>query len=162
MAAPVKSNQPQKKAQKSRAKTKSASKTTTRKSKRPEPGENPVGRPVKEIDMKRLIAAVRIQCTAVECAALFDCSEDTLDRRLKDEGYANFAEFYKKHSHNGKASLRRMQWKSAQDGNVTMQIWLGKQVLDQRDKHDVEMNVSDDIAELLDARRKRAKASKSG
>ena len=37
----------------------------------------------------------------------------------------------------GKASLRRMQGKSAQDGNVTAQIWLGKQMLGQRDKHEL-------------------------
>jgi hypothetical protein len=30
-----------------------------------------------------------------------------------------------------------MQWKSAQDGNVTAQIWLGKQMLGQRDKHEL-------------------------
>ena len=30
-----------------------------------------------------------------------------------------------------------MQWKSAEDGNVTMQIWLGKQVLGQAEKQEV-------------------------
>lgn len=34
----------------------------------------------------------------------------------------------------GKASLRRMQWKSAEDGNTTMLIWLGKNILGQTDK----------------------------
>lgn len=120
------------------------------------------GRPRKEIDLGELAKACEIQCTAEECAHLFDCSTDTLDRRLKESGYDGFAEFYKKHSNSGKSSLRRFQWKSAEEGNVTMQIWLGKQMLDQRDKHDVELNVSDDIAEMLDARRKRAKAAKSG
>ena len=96
------------------------------------------GRPRIEIDMKQLTAACQIQCTAEECAALFDCSVDTLDLRLKDDGWSGFTEFYKKHSESGKASLRRMQWKSADSGNVTMQIWLGKQMLEQRDKQDVE------------------------
>ena len=114
---------------------------------------NPVGRPRKEINIPQLIAACQIQCTAVECAALFDCTEDTLDRRLKDEGYANFAEFYKTHASNGRASLRRMQWKSAQDGNATMQIWLGKQMLGQRDKQEIEL--TGNIAQVLAERRKR-------
>ena len=92
------------------------------------------GRPRKEINMQQLIAAAQIQCTAEECAALFDCCADTLDARLKEEGYQGFSEFYKIHSQNGKSSLRRLQWKSAQDGNVSMQIWLGKQMLNQRDK----------------------------
>ena len=32
--------------------------------------------------------------------------------------------------------LRQMQWKSAENGNVTMQIFLGKQVLGQSDTPD--------------------------
>ena len=39
-----------------------------------------------------------------------------------------------------KISLRRMQFKSAEGGNVTMQIWLGKQLLGQRD-HTVQENM---------------------
>ena len=34
----------------------------------------------------------------------------------------------------GKISLRRWQFKSAEAGNVTMQIWLGKQYLGQREQ----------------------------
>jgi hypothetical protein len=77
---------------------------------------------------------VRIQCTAEECASIFECSVDTLDRRLKEAGFEGFADFYKKYSGEGKASLRRAQWKAAQDGNPTMLVWLGKQVLGQRDQ----------------------------
>jgi len=43
----------------------------------------------------------------------------------------------------GKASLRRNQWKLAQDGNATMLVWLGKNMLDQTDKLD--QNVTSDI-----------------
>ena len=92
------------------------------------------GRPRKEINLDQLKAAVQIQCTAEECAALFDCCADTLDARLKEAGYKGFSEFYKIHSKTGKISLRRMQWKNAEAGNVAMQIWLGKQILGQRDK----------------------------
>ena len=34
----------------------------------------------------------------------------------------------------GKISLRRAQFEKALGGNVAMQIWLGKQHLDQKDK----------------------------
>ena len=34
----------------------------------------------------------------------------------------------------GRISLRRAQFEKALSGNVVMQIWLGKQHLDQRDK----------------------------
>jgi hypothetical protein len=42
-------------------------------------------------------------------------------------------------------------------------FWLkNRQPSQWRDKQEVELTVSDDIAEMLDARRKRAKASKPG
>jgi hypothetical protein len=34
----------------------------------------------------------------------------------------------------GRNKLREMQWIAAESGNVTMQIWLGKQILGQTDK----------------------------
>ena len=106
-------------------------------------GDPEGGRPRVEIDIDQLRNMVRIQCTAEECAGVFECSVDTLDRRLKEEGYGGFADFYKKHSDEGKASLRRAQWKAAQDGNPTMLVWLGKQMLGQRDKHDLDHTSSD-------------------
>ena len=51
-------------------------------------------------------------------------------REYKD----SFGNVYKKTSAAGKMSLRREQWRSAEKGNVTMQIWLGKQWLGQTDK----------------------------
>ena len=106
-------------------------------------GDPEGGRPRVEIDIDQLRNMVRIQCTAEECAGVFECSVDTLDRRLKEEGYGGFADFYKQHSDEGKASLRRAQWKAAQDGNPTMLVWLGKQMLGQRDKHDLDHTSSD-------------------
>lgn len=60
-------------------------------------------------------------------ASILDCSTDT----LRD----NYSHIIEKGRENGKMSLRRAQFKKAvEDGNVAMQIWLGKQYLDQRDK----------------------------
>lgn len=44
-----------------------------------------------------------------------------------------------------KESLRRLQVKLAMQGSVPMAIWLGKQYLGQRDKHEVENNTKIDI-----------------
>jgi hypothetical protein len=88
-------------------------------------------------DLSVVIEMIKIQCTQVEICAVLGISEDTLTRRIIEhniEGVSNFAGLYEKHSHEGKASLRRAQWKAAQGGNVTMQIWLGKQLLGQRDQ----------------------------
>jgi hypothetical protein len=86
-------------------------------------------------DLSVVIEMIKIQCTQVEICAVLGISEDTLTRRIIEhniEGVSNFAGLYEKHSHEGKASLRRAQWKAAHDGNVTMQIWLGKQLLGQK------------------------------
>jgi len=95
------------------------------------------GRPEIPVDLGKLEALVKIQCTAEECASVIGCSVDTIDRRLKDEGFEGFADYRKKHEAEGRASLRRMQWKKAQDGDRVMLIWLGKQYLGQRDRHEV-------------------------
>lgn len=75
-----------------------------------------------------------IQCTAEEICGVMNVSQDTLERLVKDEHGVTFAEFYEKRSSKGKMSLRRLQWKSAEAGNVTMQIFLGKQMLGQKEK----------------------------
>jgi len=94
-------------------------------------------KPMTEKQFEQLVAMIRIQCTAIEICGILGMSEDTLGRRIAErniEGVKNFADLYKKHSGEGKASLRRMQWKAAEAGNPTMLVWLGKNMLDQRDK----------------------------
>lgn len=96
---------------------------------------------VSDNDFDKLIGMIHIQCTAKEISSILGMSDDTLDRRLKERGYDNFADCFKKHGDEGKASLRRVQWKAAQDGQPTMLVWLGKQILGQRDKSDVDLSV---------------------
>ena len=99
--------------------------------------DNKVGRPRIEIDDKdfeRLIKMAEFSCTQDEICSIFGMSEQTLDARLKERGYQNFRDFYKRHNCSGKESLRRLQWAAAQEGNVTMLVWLGKQWLGQSDK----------------------------
>jgi hypothetical protein len=92
------------------------------------------GRPRKEIDIDVLKGMVRVFCTAEDCAAAFDCSVDTIDRRLKEEGFAGFAEFFKEFSAEGRASIRRAQFeKAVKKQDTGMLIWMGKQYLGQRD-----------------------------
>lgn len=80
-----------------------------------------------EIDYELVAKLAEIQCTQEEIARVLGCSTKTLQR---DEEYSLI---YKKAAESGRTSLRRYQWKSAEKGNVTMQIWLGKQFLGQKD-----------------------------
>lgn len=93
-------------------------------------------KPMSDEEYEKLIAMIRIQCTQEEICGIYEMSIDTLNRRIAERGDENFAGLYKKHSDEGKASLRRSQWKKAQEGNATMLIWLGKQMLGQTDKVD--------------------------
>ena len=85
-----------------------------------------MGRPLKQIDEGLVQELARIACTNEEIAAICECSTDTLTRR--------FAEVIKTGREHAKASLRRKQWGKAMEGNVTMLIWLGKQLLGQADQ----------------------------
>lgn len=91
------------------------------------------GRPRLEIDWEQLDKLCAIHCTKAEIADILGVSEDTIDRRCKEEHECSFAVYYKKHQAHGKASLRRQQFKTAMKGNPTLLVWLGKQMLGQSD-----------------------------
>lgn len=99
-----------------------------------------MGRPTKAINWDHVDKLCTLQCTAKEIASFFDMSVDTLTRRCKDEFGLTFAEYFAQKKGSGRISLRRLQWKSAEDGNVSMLIWLGKQYLGQSDKADMSHN----------------------
>ena len=103
--------------------------------------EKKVGRPKIEIDFEQLKKLCELHCTRDEICDFLGIEDDTLNARLKEQGYDNFSAFYKKHSGGGKISLRRLQWQAASEGSVPMLIWLGKQMLAQSDK--VEQNFRD-------------------
>lgn len=101
------------------------------------------GRPPIELDPEAVGKLAALLCTMEEIAGHFNCSVDMLER--------NFSEVIKRGRERGKESLRRLQWKSAMEGNVSMQIWLGKQILKQREPKDIALSIdSKDIEELFD------------
>jgi hypothetical protein len=84
-----------------------------------------------------------IQCTGEEIARVMKIDYDTLQRRIKETYGVSAAEYIKTLASQGHSSLRRSQWKSATENeNVTMQIWLGKQYLGQKDKEEVDNNTT--------------------
>lgn len=81
---------------------------------------------------KQINGLARIQCTQREAAAVLGVHVDTFRDFL--HAHEKALEAWEDGGETGKASLRRHQYKSAENGNATMQIWLGKQWLDQKDK----------------------------
>lgn len=90
------------------------------------------GRPRVKIDKEIFENLCSIQCTEEEIANIFECCIDTINNWCKKTYGSTFSDIYKKHSANGKISLRRSQMKLAET-NATMAIFLGKQILGQRD-----------------------------
>lgn len=91
-----------------------------------------MGRPKITINQEQFESLCKMQCTLEEIAGFFKCSIDTIERWCKDTYQDTFAETFKKHSQEGKISLRRAQFRLAEK-NASMAIFLGKQYLGQRD-----------------------------
>ena len=90
-----------------------------------------MARPKKyDIDPKQVEKLAGYGCTNTEIAGVYGCSSDLIDK--------SYSEFLTKGRANLKKRLRKAQLDSALSGNSTMLIWLGKQMLGQVDKQEIE------------------------
>ncbi len=85
-----------------------------------------MARPIKYVDPQSILKLAQLHCTYDEIATFLGVSTKTLQR--------SYVHLIKKGRETGKISLRRAQFEKALSGSVPMQIWLGKQHLDQKDK----------------------------
>jgi hypothetical protein len=95
------------------------------------------GRKPIKIDLIELEKLSSLQCTDEEVAAFFGVSVRTIENRRKQP---KFAEVMSRGRAKGKISVRRAQMKLLDAGNGTMGIWLGKQLLGQRDITPIELS----------------------
>lgn len=105
------------------------------------------GRPKKDISKEQFEKLCGMQCTKLEIASFFDCSEDTIENYCHREYGDKFSVVFNKYASIGKISLRRTQFKLAEKSSA-MAIWLGKQILDQEEKiaiQTIDQQVIDDI-----------------
>lgn len=84
------------------------------------------GRPPKDIRPREVLNLAKVGCTNEEISVLLDCGETTLKRR--------FGPALKKGRAEARVSLRRAQFKAALSGNPAMLIWLGKNMLGQKNE----------------------------
>ena len=101
------------------------------------PTGRPTGRPKRVIDWQKFEFGCQINATKEEICKWLNISNTTLERLIKGQDGETLEWVYKKLSVDGIISLRRMQLKKAQEGNVPMLIWLGKQYLGQSEKHEL-------------------------
>ena len=108
------------------------------------------GKPRVKIDYETVTKLAAMFCTDEEIASFLGISSKTIQRRKQDD--EEYCLAYKKGFDMGRVSLRQSQYKSAvTQGNVTMQIWLGKQYLGQKDQVKVDDTDMCKIDELIDS-----------
>jgi len=89
------------------------------------------GRKPVYIDLEDLEKLSALHCTDEEIAGWFEVSTRTIEKRRKNP---EFAAVMERGRAKGRVSVRRAQMKMLLEaGNATMGIWLGKQILGQRD-----------------------------
>jgi hypothetical protein len=94
------------------------------------------GRPKANIDWDKVGKLLQAGCDATGIAGLIGCDRDTLYIRCQRDLKKDFSAFRQEKVAEGDELLRSKQFATAMAGNVTMQIWLGKQRLGQKDKHE--------------------------
>ena len=99
-----------------------------------------MARPKKyDIPPEKVEQLARYGCTNTEIAQFYGCDESLIRK--------SYSEFLTKGRAEGKTNLRKWQYHVAKKGNVTMLIWLGKQVLGQSENP---MVMEDELVEGFD------------
>ena len=93
-------------------------------------GRRKAGRKPVPIDLTELEKLCSLHCTDEELADWFGVSTRTIENRRKRP---EFAQAMQRGRSKGRISVRRAQMKMLESGNSTMGVWLGKQLLGQRD-----------------------------
>ena len=98
---------------------------------------NPVGRPLLDWKEEEVKIFGRFRATHGTMADYYGVSVRTIDRLMEPE--QEFCQIYKKSLSTTKMTLHETQLKVAiEEQNPTVLIWMGKQLLGQRDKQDVD------------------------
>lgn len=105
------------------------------------------GRPRKEIDWEQFEKMCAWHCTQAEMAGIFRLTDDQFKVRVEEYYGEAYSEVYKRYSSNGKCSLRRNQFVLSET-NASAAIWLGKQLLGQKDNQEVNPISEDTIKQF--------------
>lgn len=102
-----------------------------------------VGRDKKVIDPDEVRRLAEVFVTYQEMSDFFDVPIQTLQY--------NFGKLIDEAKARTKSAIRRRQIAAAMDGNISMLIWLGKNLLKQQDKVNLEHTMSNDYEQTDDA-----------
>ena len=94
------------------------------------------GRPKINIDWKQFEAYCAIQCTLREIADYFNCSQDTIERKVKEHYNCGFSDIFKRKRQKGLMSLRANLFKLSEK-QPSVAIFLAKNWLGMTDKTEI-------------------------
>ena len=93
-----------------------------------------MGRPKAEIDWEKVDRYLNAQCEGTGIAEIIGIHPNTLYEACKTKFNISFSEYSAIKKAEGVELLKAKQYQTAMEGNVTMQVWLGKQYAGQKDK----------------------------
>lgn len=102
---------------------------------------NKGGRPFVDFDWSKLNIALGYGARLIDCADHLDCSEDVIQNRIKEKYNISFSEYRNRKMSKMRLSVMQKQYDLAMSGNPVMLIWLGKQLLEQKDKQEIDHSV---------------------
>ncbi len=114
------------------------------------------GRPKAIIDWNKVDKYLQAQCDGVGIAGILGIAPLTLYRACEREKNVNFDTYSAQKKGEGVELLKAKQFQTAMEGNVVMQIWLGKQYAGQRDKQDIDQTINQPIQFVISNENKKA------
>ena len=99
------------------------------------------GRPKVKMGLEEVENLSRLNCTMDEIAAYFNVDVRTVQLRAQRD--PAFRAAIDRGQALGRLSIRRQQIRLMEQGNATMAVWLGKQLLGQHDRLEAEVTVKD-------------------
>ena len=97
------------------------------------------GRPRIVFDLEIIEKLAGLGLRHEDIADWHDCTTRTIERRIAED--EEFCRAYKKGRSRLKARLRQAQLDACWSGSIPMMIWMGKQLLDQKDKTQNETDI---------------------
>lgn len=107
------------------------------------------GRPPVKLDWDEIGKLMIAGCSTASIARQFGVSDRTLYDRCEQDLGMKLSHFSQEKRTKGDNLLRQAQFKNAMEGNTSMQIWIGKNRLDQSDKQEIKHQVIDKESEIV-------------
>jgi len=101
-------------------------------------------------DWKELDRMLEAGATGVQAAARFGVHPETLYASVRRHKEVDFSVYRSEKRSCGEVLLKQAQFSNAMRGNATLQVWLGKQLLGQKDNPDAEHEFNGQLSQFLD------------